>query len=198
MLSCPHCIKHGQPSREQLMQSTLSDHPWERVAADLFELNVTQYLVIVDYYSRYIEVQKLQSTTSTGVITALKAVFACHGIPSTLVSDNGPQFSSTEMEKFADSYAFTHLTTSPYHPQANGLAERAVKIAKALLQDTSDPYMALLSYRATPLPWCGLSPGELLMGRRLRTDVPQQKALLIPSWPQLVNFQRLDKKHKEM
>ena len=140
MLSCPHCIKHGQPSREQLMQSTLSDHPWERVAADLFELNVTQYLVIVDYYSRYIEVQKLQSTTSTGVITgftALKAVFACHGIPSTLVSDNGPQFSSTEMEKFADSYAFTHLTTSPYHPQANGLAERAVKIAKALLQDRS-------------------------------------------------------------
>ena len=68
------------PAGNQI-QSTLPDHPWERVAVDLFELNGTQYLVIVDYYSGYIEVQKLQSTTSMGMITALKAVFALHGHP---------------------------------------------------------------------------------------------------------------------
>lgn len=196
--SCPHCLKNRQPSREPLMQSQLPDYPWERVATDLFELEGTHYLVTVDYYSRYIEVQKLQSTTAPSVVTALKAVFTRYGIPAVVMSDNGPQFMSKEMEEFADSYNFKHLTSSPYYPQSNGLAERAVKTAKALLQGSPDPYIALLSYRATPLPWCGLSPGELLMGRRLRTDVPQAKSLLIPDWPYLPSFKDHDRKQKEV
>ena len=103
----------------------------------------------MDYYSRYIEVQKLTSLTSASVITAMKAVFSRHGIPTTVVSDNGPQYSSLEMREFAESYGFTHITSSPHYPQANGEAERAVRTAKNLLKDSLDPYMALLSYRAT-------------------------------------------------
>ena len=165
--SCPVCVKATPPPREPLLQSSLPDFPWERVATDLFELKGENYLVVVDYYSRYIEVQKLKSTTSTSVVTALKELFSRHGVPSTMVSDNGPQFSSYEMKEFAESYSFTHCTSSPHYPQSNGEAERAVKTAKGLLEHSSDPHMALLSYRATPLPWCGLSPAELLMGRRL-------------------------------
>ena len=163
------------------------------MATDLFELNGTTYLLLVDYYSRYIEVQKLKSTTSASIITALKAVFSRHGIPATVVSDNGPQY---EMREFAESYSFTHITSSPHYPQANGEAERAVKTAKNLLRDSPDPYMALLSYRATPMPWSGLSPAELLMGRRLRTDILQLKKQFIPNWPHAANFKDLDKKFK--
>ena len=56
--------------------------------------------------------------------------------------------------------------------------------------------MALLSYRATPLPWCGLSPAELLMGRRLQTDIPQPKRVFIPDWPYLADFCEKDEKQK--
>ena len=56
--------------------------------------------------------------------------------------------------------------------------------------------MALLSYRATPMPWCGLSPAELLMGRRIRTDHPQTTASLMPQWSHVKNFRTLDEQYK--
>ena len=114
-----------------------------------------------------------------------------------MITDNGPQFDSKEMKEFSQSYGFEHITTSPYYPQANGLAERTVKTVKTLLENSSDPYRALLSYRATPIPWCALSPAELLMGRTIRTDVPQLKDKLIPKWSHLRNFRKLDMRYKE-
>ena len=170
---------------------------WERVAADLFELKKEAYLLIVDYYSRYVEVKKLTSTTAASVVTVLKSIFARHGIPATMISDNGPQFACREMKEFAETYGFHHITSSPLYPQANGQAERAVKTTKQLLANSPDLYMALLSYRATPLPSCGLSPAELLMGRRLRTDVPQVKKLFIPNWPYLKEFREADERNKQ-
>ncbi len=155
------------------------------MASDLFELSGKTYVLVLDYYSRFVEVQLLHSISSTGVITALKVIFACHGIPDTLVSDNGPQYASYEMVEFAESYGFRHITSSPHYPQANGMAERTVKTVKGLLP--TDPYMALLSYT---LPWCQLRPAELLMGRRIRTDIPQAKKLLTPMWPYIKAFQR--------
>ena len=111
----------------------------------------------------------------------LKTVFARFGIPYTLVTDNGPQFISQEMKEFASSYDFQHTTTTPYYPQANGLAKRMVKTVKKLLEHSADPHKALLSYRTTPLPWCGLSPAELLMGRKIRMGVPQLTSYFVPS-----------------
>jgi len=142
------------------------------------------------------EVQKLGTTTSLSVVIQLKSIFARFGIPRTMISDNGPQFDSKEMKEFSQSYGFEHITTSPYYPQANGLAERTVKTVKTLLENSSDPYRALLSYRATPIPWCALSPAELLMGRTIRTDMPQLKDKLIPKWSHLRNFRKLDMRYK--
>ena len=164
--TCPECQKATVPSKEPLLPSTLPDHPWEKVAADLFELNKATYLLVVDYFSRYVEIQKLNTTTASRVIAVLKAIFARHGVPSQFVSDNGPLFDCFVMKVFAETYGFRHITSRPYYPQSNGLAERAVKTVKQLLQTAPDPHMALLSYRATPLPSCRLSPTELLMGRR--------------------------------
>ncbi len=131
------------------------------------------------------------------MISALKSNFARYGIPDVLISDNGPQYSAKEFEAFAKSYEFTHQTSSPYHPQGNGEAERAVKTVKKLLKSSKDPHLALLSYRTTPLPWCNLSPAQLLMGRRIRSNLPISTASLQPEWPDLQVFRIRDSSYKE-
>ena len=179
------------------MTTPLPSYPWECIAADLFELKGTNYPLVVDYFSRFVEVQKLTTTTSSNVITHLKAMFARFGIPATLVTDNGPQFDSEIVKEFAQSYGFHHIASSLYYPQSNGLAERMVRAVKKFLEHSSDPYRALLSYRATPLPWCGLSPAELLMGRKIRTDLPQVKNHFIPKWEYIHNFRTVDQQYKQ-
>ena len=193
---CPTCSKDFQIRREPLIPTPLPQRPWEQVDSDLFELNKAHYLLVVDYFSRYIELTKLSATTSANIIQALKSIFSRHGIPDTLISDNGPQYSAKEFESFAKAYGFTHVTSSPYHPQGNGESERAVKTVKKLLKGSKDPHLALLSYRATPLPWCNQSPAQLLMGRNIRANLPVSNTLLKPKWPDLTLFCKQDACYK--
>ena len=141
----------------------------------------------MDYFSHYPEVMKLSSTTSGGVINALKSIFGRHGIPEALISDNGPQFNSHEFE---EKYDIRHETSSPHYPQSNGQAERCVQTIKNILQKSADPYLGLLSYRSTSLAWCNKSPAELLMGRNLRTTIPVVRENLVPQWPYLESFRK--------
>ena len=124
-------------------------------------------------------------------------IFSRFGIPEILRSDNGPQYASKEFEEFAKCYGFRHETSSPLYPQSNGLAERMVQTAKRLLSRSDDPQLALLTYRATPLPWCNLSPAQLLIGRSVRTTVPQVSTHLIPNWSYLEEFHEKDRDIKE-
>ena len=101
------------------------------------------------------------------------------------------------LDAFAKKYNFNHITSSPLFPQSNGQVERAVQTVKRLLQQSDDPYMALLTYRSTPLPWCNFSPSELLMGRQLRTTLPTVPDKLTPSWPYLNKFQELNEQFKQ-
>ena len=133
-----------------------------KVATDLLEFRMIQYLLVVDYVSRYVELAKLSSTTSEAIISHLKSTFACHRIPDCLVSDNGPQFASRTFGLFANEYGFHNITSSPHYAQANGLAERTVRTIKSVLEKSSDPYLGLLSYRTAPLEH-GFSPAQLLM-----------------------------------
>ena len=121
------------------------------------------------------------TSTISSIIVALKSIFARHGIPDTVVTNNGPQYSSNEFQSFAESYSFSNVTSSPYYPRGNGEAERAIRTLKNLLKNVKDPYLALMSYRATLLPWCNLFPAQLLMGRRIRTVVREADGVLIPS-----------------
>ena len=91
-------------------------------------------MVVVECYSRWIEILYLRNTTTAACIAKLKDIFARFGIPTELVSDNAPQFSSSEFKSFAEHYGFTHVTSSPYLPNANGEAERAVQTAKRILK----------------------------------------------------------------
>lgn len=175
--------------------------PWRKVGMDLFHLTGKDYLVIVDYQSNYPELALLPHTTANEVIKHCKAIIARHGIPVTVVSDNGPQFSSGEFRDFAETYGFEHVTSSPLFPQSNGLAEKAVQIVKRLLkkaaEDGSDPFLALLNYRASPLE-CGQSPAELLMHRKLRTRLPSAEHLLEKRAPHLTKHHGQNKNYNRM
>ena len=195
--NCPVCTQFSTPQRQPMSPSELPKHPWQKVATDFFHLNGKTYLLVADYFSRYLEVQHMATTTAASTIRTLKAIFARHGIPAQLISDNGPQYSSDEMVTFAKEYNFTHITSSPNYPQSNGFAERMVQTAKILLKKTPDPYLALLSYRSTPLPWCGLSPSQLLMGRQLRSNVPQVEKSFIPEWSYLPTFREKDRDRRQ-
>lgn len=183
---------------EPLLPTPLPEYSWQMVATDLFELGRKQHLLVVDYCSRYPEVIQLQSTTSNSVISLLKLVFAPHGVPELVRSDNGPQYASKEFADFTKNYGFEHTTSSPYFPQSNGQVERMVQTVKSILKQSSDPHLAVLSYRATPMPWCGWSSAELLMGWRIRTTVPQMRKQLTPTWSYLLELTLANAKFKQL
>ena len=91
---CSECCKNQLQQAEPLMPTQLPELPWQKVGTDLFHWKSNQYLLIVDYYSRYIEISKLNRTTAEDIISHTKSIFTRHGIPEVVYSGNGPQFSS--------------------------------------------------------------------------------------------------------
>ena len=112
-------------TKEPLLPHSVLSRPWSKVGGDLFELLGKHYLILVGYYLGFVELNHLYTTTSNQVITQCKSSqFVCHGIPNIIITDNGPQSASYEFKQFAQDYQFKHRTTSPYHPQSNGMAEK--------------------------------------------------------------------------
>ena len=194
--NCKVCCREQRPKTEPLTPTPLPDRPWQRVGTDLFEHSTGKYLTVVDYFSRYVEVALLTKTDSASTITKLKSIFARHGVPETVISDNGPQYASAKFAEFARDYGFTHITSSPGFPQSNGAAERSVQTLKAMLRKSEDPYKALMCYRSTPLH-NGYSPAELLFGRRLRTHLPITPDNLAPKWPNLAHVRQLESQYRD-
>ena len=196
---CSVCQSY-QPEqcKEEMRAHEMPTRPWSKIGADLFELGHHNFLMMVDCWSSYFEVQELHRTTSSSVINAFKVQFARHGIPDTLVTDNRTQFTSAEFEAFATKWDFTHSTPSPHYPQSNGKAENAVKTCKVLLKkakaDNTDPLLALLDWRNTPTEGMGTSPAQRLMGRRTRTLLPTHHNLLKPRVAEETNRQLENRK----
>ena len=183
--SCVPC----NSTKPHQMKKPLKSHPapelpWTQVSADIFEWNDMKYLVIVDAYSGWFETDTLHNMSSKTVIKKMKRLFAVHGIPELLMTDNGSQFVSREFHLFAKELGFKQVTSSPTYPQSNGLAENAVKQAKKLLEkskrDGSDPMLGLLNLRNTPKDSNLGSPAQRLMSRRTQTVVPTSKKLFAP------------------
>lgn len=183
---CASCLKFQRAqTKEPLVQHDVPARPWEKLATDLFVLNGNNYLLTIDYFSKWVEMSLLKDTTvSSEVIKTLKSTFARHGIPQELVSDNGPQFVSKSFKDFAHNWEFKHTTSSPRYPQSNGQIENAVgtvkKMLKKAFEDGTDPYIALLEYRNTPITGMEYSPAQMLMSRRLRSKLPTTGELLRP------------------
>ena len=176
---CLTCCKHRR--QEHLIPSEFPKYPWQVVATDLFEKKGVDYLLVVDYYSRYVKVTKLpKNKTAETVVVCLKSIFARHGIPEKVISDNGPQYASEKFKEFAAAYGFEHTTPSSRYPQSNGAAERAVKTVKSMFKKNND--LALLILWPTT-PKNGFSPTELLISRKVRTTLPMTEAQLLSSVP---------------
>ena len=125
----------------------------------------------------------MNDTTSSSVIKFCKQQFACHGIPDTLVSDNGLQLRSYESAYFSKTWQVDHVFTSPYHSQSNGKVESAVKIAKNIIKksrDKKDLWLSILDWRNTPKESINISPVQRLFSRRTKTILPIKCDLLEP------------------
>ena len=169
--NCPVCLE-SRPSQqpEPLRSHEIPPLPWAKVGTDVLHKNRRKWPGLT----------LLPSMTSTAVIAALRSQFARYGVPSVLVSNNGPCYSSAEFKNFSEDWGFHHVTSSPGYPQSNGQSERTVQTVKSMLEKADDPYKALLLYRNTPLEDVNLSPSQMLMGRRLRTQIPMTREMLKP------------------
>ena len=196
--NCRTCCKFQAEKSQPLISTEVPLYPWQKIGIDFFAWNNSNYILLVDYLSRWIEIKLMHTTTSTATIKTLKVMFSRYGIPQELRSDNGPQFSSKEFKEFCLSYDIRHVTSSPLYPQSNGAAERAVKTAKTFLTKCKDSggdlNLALLNYRTTPLEM-GLSPADIMFGRKLRTRLPQ--AEITKRIPDIEAFRIKDQKSKE-
>ena len=187
MSKCDVCLSHQSlPQRETIQQHEIIARPWAKVGVDLCDLHGRTLLVVCDYFSGFIEVERLQSTTTAPVSKALMVLFARYGVPMIVMSDNGPQFSSMEFRSFARTWGFQHITSSPRYPQSNGKAENAVKTIKRLFtkcrEAKGSEYQALLDWRNTPTEGVGSSPAQHFFGRRCRTLMPLTEVMLRPSY----------------
>ena len=177
-LSCKSCCEAGQRNKkEPMIGIPVPEHPFEVVGSDIFYFKGCEYLILVDYFSKFPLVYELSNTRTGTVIDRLKLVFSEYGIPRKIISDNGPQYTSFEFAEFCKRLGVEHRTSSPMHQQANGQAERLVDVVKSTMSKCSrgDLWLALLSLRNTPIDSGLPSPAQLLQGRNMRTQ------LVVPS-----------------
>ena len=136
---CGQCQEYQKaPAKALLHPWEFPEQPWSRVHADFagpFEGKM--YLLMVDAYSKWIEVHIVNAATSSVTIDKMRTVFATHGIPELLVTDNGSSFTSAEFSNFLSRNGIRHVTSAPYHPATNGLAERAVQTFKLAMKKQS-------------------------------------------------------------
>lgn len=182
--ACLICQKFAKSKTKAPLNShDIPNKPFMKIGIDIADYRGTNYLVIVDYFSRWIEAIKITSKSSTTIIHKLKEVFSRFGIPKTVISDNVP-LNSQEFKHFSCEWGFEIVTSSPYYPKSNGLAEKGVGIVKNMLkkchETKGDLQLYLLNYRNSPVANLDVSPSELLNSRLMRSRIPMREDLLKP------------------
>ena len=188
---CRKCTSCGQfqnkPDKPSIHPWMMPEKPWSRLHLDhAINFLGRNWLVLVDAYSKYPCIHPTTSTSSKSTTVILEQEFAHFGYPHTLVTDNATTFMSQEFQAWCKQRGIVHLTGAPYHPATNGAAERLIQSFKQALRKSSLPPKEalqefLMQYRRIPFA-SGLSPSELLNGRRIRTKIDT----LVPSIPHLL------------
>jgi len=176
---CQVCqVNQSKPVAATAHPWEFPSRPWERLHIDhAGPMNGNTFLVVVDSHSKWPEVERVQSTDAKTTCAVLRKLFATHGIPRTVVSDNGAGFASAELQQFLARNGVKHVFSAPYHPSSNGQAERYVRIFKEMLRTLKEGDVdtklsrLLFRYRLTPQTTTGRSPAELLMNRQLRSPL---------------------------
>ena len=168
----------SQQNSTAIVQKYVSEvppHPWHTLGSDLFYYERIDFLVIVDYFTKYLFIRKIPNSTSSAVIKELGMIFSEFGKPQVFRIDNGPCYSSKEFRIFMQNWQIEHRTSSPHYPQSNGLAESMVKVSKNLIEKAVRQDLPwnqlLLDYRCTPISSQIPSPAEILFGRKLRSSI---------------------------
>ena len=179
-LSCQATNNATHP--EPLIMSELPPEPWHTLHIDFCGPFPGSYylLVVVDAFTRFPEDEIITSTSAEITIPKLERIFATHGLPKFVKTDNGPPFPGVQFYKFMKELGANHTTSSPYWPQGNAEVERcmqplvkAIKTAHVEGKDWKRSiYKYLLNYRATPHATTGKSPAELLFNRQITTKLP--------------------------
>ncbi|KAB0793818.1 hypothetical protein PPYR_13438 [Photinus pyralis] len=182
--NCKVCQRYrNRNAREPMLYHTIPELPFEIIGCDILEYANKNYLVLVDYFSKWVELKLLKSKDSVEIAHVLKEIFAIHGIPVKLIADNVP-FGSFYLKQFAESWNFQLVTSSPYYPKSNGLSERYVGICKKFIKKSVDANVdlqeILLEYRNTPVMGSAYSPAQLLFSRKTRTLLPISNHSLKP------------------
>ena len=201
---CHPCQLVGHsPRPEPVNPTTLPQQPWSKLAIDVCGPFPTgeQVVVLTDYYSRWPEVKILQSVTSKNIFNWLLSIFATHGFPDEIKSDNASYFVSAEFKDTLASWGIDHKTVTEYWPQANGQVERFNQVlekhiitAQAEGKDwkLTIPVM-LLNYRSTPHRMTGKTPSSLLMNREIKTKLPS----VVRQSHDATDVRKKDKEEKE-
>lgn len=198
--NCDVCQKHQRQNPPGPIHPwRWPDKPWQRIHADYFgPVNGMMCLIIVDAYSKWIEVHTVTHANAESTVNKMRSTFATFGIPETVCTDNGTPFTSEEFQKFLRNNGIQHVRSAPYHPASNGLAERAVQTVKQGLvkQSVGNLQMKLdkllFAHRTTPTEATGRSPAEMMFGRTLRTRLH----LMFPS-PRAKVETRQEKMHAQ-
>uniref|UniRef100_A0A0N4W5J5 RNA-directed DNA polymerase n=1 Tax=Haemonchus placei TaxID=6290 RepID=A0A0N4W5J5_HAEPC len=146
--TCRCCQETAKnPIKTTLHSWPIEDKPWNRILADFAgPMNGKMYFVVVDAYSRWPEIVEMSSVTTSCTIRELRRLFAQFGNTQTLVTDNGAQFTSAEIDDFCTKNGIRHIKSPPFHPQSNGQAERFVDTFKRSfkkMKESSSPTKAL-------------------------------------------------------
>ena len=194
---CATCNKFKRNNqKETLIQHEVPERPWQKVGIDLFEYKSHDYVLVVDYYSKFIEIRMLQRKTAKSVVFSIMSIFSVHGLPEEIVADNMP-FNSRYFKEFGKRNNIKISTSSPTHSQSNGMAERSIQTVKNLFRkahaEGKDEHIALLEYRNTPISNCEYSPAQMLMNRMLRDKIPTNPDLLKPKVPEKAREQLIDR-----
>ncbi|XP_039453132.1 uncharacterized protein K02A2.6-like [Culex pipiens pallens] len=185
---CSVCAKFASSQQNPPMKShEIPVHPFQLVSMDVFFAEQSgvkhKFLITVDHYSDFFEVNLLKDLSPESVINACKQNFARFGVPQRVVTDNGTNFANRKMVQFANNWDFELVTSAPHHQQSNGKAEAAVKIAKQLMkkaaESESDFWFSLLHWRNIPNN-VGSSPASRLLSRSTRCGVPTAATHLVP------------------
>ncbi|CAG4957134.1 unnamed protein product [Colias eurytheme] len=177
--SCSICnVFRSSPPRAPLAHWSYPERPWERIHLDMFSLNNKNFLVAVDAYSKWVECFIMSTTDSEAVVLRVSEMFSRFGLVKVIVTDNGTNFCSAYFENFCQRNGVKHVTIAPYHPASNGQAENTVKTFKrsiqVILNEGSSKmlvdklYEYLFNYRNSAHCTTGVSPAELMFGRKLR------------------------------
>ena len=176
---CDQCQVHQKtPSLAPLHPWEWPNRLWSRVHIDhAGPFQGKLFLILVDAHSKWLEVMTVPSTSSEVTLQKLRVIFSTHGLPEVLVSDNASCFTSNEFREFMSCNGIRHITSAPYHPASNGLAERSVQTFKEAMKKAKGTDIEtqlscfLFHYRNTPHATTGHTPAELLLGRKPRSHL---------------------------